>query len=97
MHPCKAPGPDGMHVIFYQWFWHIIGDDVYVHVSNILHGGDFSQLDNKTNIALIPKVKSPKSISEFRPISLCNVLYKLVSKALLLRLKDILPSIVTEN
>lgn len=37
MHPCKAPGPDGMHAIFYQRFWHIIGDEVFSFVSNILH------------------------------------------------------------
>ncbi|XP_021733398.1 uncharacterized protein LOC110700199 [Chenopodium quinoa] len=47
--------------------------------------------------ALIPKVKSPIVMSEFRPISLCNVLYKLVPKTIVLRLKHILPDIVTEN
>ncbi|XP_010684899.1 uncharacterized protein LOC104899410 [Beta vulgaris subsp. vulgaris] len=52
---------------------------------------------NCTNIALIPKVKPPTVVSEFRPISLCNVLYKIASKAIVLRLKQFLPCIVTEN
>lgn len=97
MHPCKAPGPDGMHAIFYQRFWIIIGDDIACFVRNILHGNSFPDHVNKTNIALIPKVKSPTAMTELRPISLCNVLYKLVSKTVVLRLKNIFPSIVSET
>ena len=97
MHPCKAPGPDGMHAIFYQRFWHVIGDDITHFVSSILHGSNSASCINNTNIALIPKVKHPTQAADFRPIALCNVLYKLVSKAIVIRLKDFLPNIVTEN
>ena len=52
---------------------------------------------NRTNITLIPKTKNPTKITEFRLISLSNVIYKLISKVLANRLKSILPQIITEN
>lgn len=66
-------------------------------VSNILYGFIFSAHMNRTNIAFIPMVKSPTSMVDFRPISLCNALYKLVTKTLVMRLKNILHLVVIEN
>lgn len=52
---------------------------------------------NKTNIALVPKTKSPKCMTEFIPISLCNVIYKLISRTLANYLKALLPLLISEN
>ena len=52
---------------------------------------------NCTNVTLIPKVKSPELISDFRLISLCNVVYKIVSKVLANRLKAILLHVISKN
>lgn len=97
MHPTKAPGPDGMSAIFFQKYWNIVGNDVSSMVLNVLNS-DMSMAEiNKTNIALVPKTKNPTKMTEFKPISLSNVVYKLVSKVLANRLKIILPKIITEN
>jgi len=52
---------------------------------------------NHTTIALIPKTRSPQEMKEYKPISLCNVLYKLCSKVLALRLREFLDEIIAEE
>jgi len=97
MQPLKSPGPDGFGVSFYQKHWHIIGDEVRHSVLNFLNLGMFNSVINATFIALIPKVASAANVTEYRPISLCNVLYKLIAKVLANRLKQVLPSIISIN
>ena len=97
MAPLTAPGPDGMSPIFYKTFWHIIGPDVTNVVLTTLNTGHVPEDLNTTFIALIPKIKEPKKVSDFRPISLCNVVYKLIAKVLVNRLKLALPYVVSDS
>ena len=97
MEPITAPGPDGMPPLFYHSFWNLIGNDISSAVLDCLNNCNIPKEINHTNITLIPKVKSPEFITDFRPISLCNVVYKLVSKVLANRLKVVLPAVVSEN
>ncbi|KAL5735902.1 hypothetical protein ACOSQ2_030690 [Xanthoceras sorbifolium] len=97
MGPNKAPGPDGFHALFFQKFWNVVGEDVSSVCLKVLNGGYSIEEFNTTNVVLIPKVKNPERMTDFRPISLCSVIYKTVSKVMANRLKEILPFIISSE
>jgi hypothetical protein len=97
MHPLKSSRPDGFGVSFFQQHWGIIGDKVRMAILNFLNGGSFDPVINETFIMLIPKTPIASSVGEYRPISLCNVLYKLIAKVLANRLKTVLHPIISHN
>lgn len=95
MAPLKAPGPDGLSADFFLDNWDTVGEEVCQIVLYALNSGVMNKRMNFTYIALIPMVKSPEKVYDFRPISLCNVIYKMVSKVLANRLKVWLPKIIS--
>ena len=97
MAPLKAPGPDGMPPLFYQTYWSDVGMDVHQAVLSSLSLGAILKSINHTFITLIPKVNNPEKVSDFQYISLCNVIYKIVSKVIANRLKRMLNSIILET
>ena len=97
MAPLKALGSDGMPPLFYQTYWTYVGMDISQAVLSCLNFGSLLKSINHTFITLIPKVKNPEKVSEFRPISLCNVIYKIVSKVIANRLKPFLNNIISET
>ena len=78
----KSPSQDGMPALFCHKYWNIIGSDVTELVLNFLNNGDFLDEINQTFIALIHKIQAPQNMSQLRPISLCNVIYKIISRVL---------------
>ena len=75
--PLKAPGPDRTSPLFYQTYWTDVGMDVHQVVLSSLNSSAILKSINHTFITLIPKVNNPEKVSDFRPISLCNVIYKI--------------------
>jgi len=97
MNPDSAPGPDGFTARFFSYCWAIIKYDL---LKMIRFSQETNKLGGSTNssfLALIPKEKGAASFNRFRPISLCNTGYKLVTKIIASRIKNILPKIIPEN
>ncbi|XP_042939495.1 uncharacterized protein LOC122274525 [Carya illinoinensis] len=97
MGPLKSPRPDGYGACFFQSYWDIVGKDVCEAALKFLNGGGMDKGLNHTFIALIPKVKKPESVNDFRPISLCNVMYKIIAKTLANRLKKVLGDVISRT
>jgi len=95
IHALKSPRPDCFSSGFFQNAWGIVGKDVIRATLKFLNGGRFDEGINATNICLIPKVSTPSKVTDYRPISLSNVVYKLILKVLANRLKMVLPSIIS--
>lgn len=90
----KAPGLDGFQAILSKQYWHLIGDDVWHLVRDSFVTGTVDPSLGETLIDLIPKVDHPQNFKEFRPISLWNTIYKLITKVLVQHLRPILSEMI---
>jgi hypothetical protein len=97
MAPSKAPGVDGFTARFFQRHWSLLQNDIVSAVLDFLNGGELPLGMNDTSITLIPKVRHPQRILQYRPISLCSVLYKIASKCIANRARIWLGHIVSEE
>eukprot|EP01018_Ginkgo_biloba_P025672 Gb_11085 [translate_table: standard] len=93
----KSPGPDGFQVNFFKVAWDIINEDLLRCCEESRRSGKILGRMNATFIALIPKEKNPTSFHRFRPISLCNVSYKIISKLMANRLRRFFPKLIFEE
>ncbi|CAN1325750.1 LINE-1 retrotransposable element ORF2 protein [Linum perenne] len=94
MNPDKAPGPDGLNPGFFQQFRYLIGAEISDACLAWIASGSLPAQVNKTDIALIPKVEKPTSMKDLRLISLCNVLYRIITKTLANRMKSLMPKVI---
>lgn len=92
----KSPRLDGVPAEFYKIHWEIIGSSVLHAVKRFFTTGHLLHEWNKTLLVLIPKVNPPEEVSQFRPISLCNVIYKCVAKCMVNRMKPLLPNLIAD-
>ncbi|KAM1727381.1 hypothetical protein ACFX12_018028 [Malus domestica] len=93
----KALGPDGYPAAFFQNFWELCSSDILCLITECFKKGSIPDGLGSTLITFIPKVDGLQDISQFRPISLCSTLYKVVTKILVNRLRPIMKSIINPN
>ncbi|XP_019157963.1 PREDICTED: uncharacterized protein LOC109154684 [Ipomoea nil] len=89
-----SPGPDGIQAAFYRHYWDIVGDSVTHFVNSCLTSGTIPSGMLEAYMTLIPKKENPENAGDFRPITLLNVIFKIVSKVLVNRLKPIMKKMV---
>lgn len=85
----KSPGPDGFSSEFFISSWELVGQDLINAVRHFFLTSEMPRQVNATVISPIPKVNGASSLTDFRPVSLCNTVYKIISKILASRLKSI--------
>lgn len=95
MHPDKSPGPNGMSPGFFQRFWDVVGGDVVNYYKQFFETGRLAANANNTYVVLIPKKVNPDNMKDLRPITLCNVLYKIVAKVCANIMKCLLEGLIS--
>lgn len=94
--PLKSMGPlnasriNGFSAILFQICWHIVGKELSLFCLGILNDNVNLKPTNVTNIVLVHKIQNPTSMANFRPISLCNVIYKIIAKLVANRFQRVL-------
>jgi hypothetical protein len=92
--PLKAFGPNGFPTRFFQQIWEVIKGDVVITVKKFFDIDEMLSSVNETTIVLLPKKEGPKLLRNYKPISLCNFIYKVVSKCLVNRLRPLLNDLI---
>ncbi|KAJ9544985.1 hypothetical protein OSB04_024692 [Centaurea solstitialis] len=93
----KAPGPDGFSAKFFKATWKTIGKDVSIVVHNFFYMSHLAGELNHTLLCLLPKSTNASTVSDFRPIACCTVLYKCISKMLVNHIEPALDGLVSRT
>lgn len=95
MDPIKSPDPNGIQPVFFLKYWEDLGDCLTNFCISCFDNAVIPKVINESYITLIPKVDNPESMSDFRPIGLCNTIYKLITKIISSRIRPVLSQIVS--
>jgi hypothetical protein len=93
----KSLDPDGFNNEFIKSYWHIIGNDIKELIKDFYNEKISLESINSSFITLVPKVDTPSSPSDFRPISLLNSSLKILTKLLANGLQDVIVKLVHKN
>lgn len=93
--PDKAPGPDGLNAHFFHTYWHFLAPYVNNMIQEFFNTNQLKEPINSTRIILIPKNTNPYLVNHFRPISLCNVTYKIISNIIVSRIRPLMNNIIS--
>ncbi|XP_057248984.1 uncharacterized protein LOC130590524 [Beta vulgaris subsp. vulgaris] len=92
----QSPGLDGSTAEFFKTYWDLLGIHVFQAVNRFLTSGFILREWNQSLLGLLPKGPNPEDVTQFRPISLCNTIYKCASKCLVNRLRPLLQDLISE-
>lgn len=95
--PDKSAGPDGINAGLVQQQWVCFKPAVMAQITEFFHTGRMKSKVSRSNLILIPKVDEPTRVGDYRPISVCNVIYKVISKILTLRLKPYIGKCISKS
>ncbi|CAA7020347.1 unnamed protein product [Microthlaspi erraticum] len=93
----KTPGPDGFPVEFFKASWDVVGPELEASVLHFFESSFMPTSLNSTSLVLIPKRPGAEELKDFRPIACLNTLYKVITRLLSERLKNVLPGIILPN
>jgi hypothetical protein len=93
----KSPGPDGFTTDFFHHCWDLIKEEVWQVVEESRTSGQVLSALNATFLTLILKEERVTHPKQYRSISLCNVIYKIITKVIAMRLKPILPFVISKE
>lgn len=93
----KSLGPDGFNPLFFKTYWQTVQQDVVTAVQFFFQHGRLTGGLNRTFITLIPNIEGATRVEQFRPISLCNVSFKLITKVLATRLRTVLERVIAPH
>ena len=91
----KALGPNGLHAGFFQHFWADVKNTVCKEIKEVLRNEIILSYLNETLVTLIPKCQSPETLNNYTPISLCNSVYKIISKIIVARIRPLLDDLIS--